>query len=398
MQMVHLKTFFLYFLLTLLSAFAVSGILLASFYSEEFYEYQQADNHIILSKKLDPQYKKFYEKGLNRGYILEIKNSQLEVPIDIDDALLCIKNISFESFKVFDKKPKIAFQTWMNYCSFHDFSQQVIDKKEQELQKNIISTLRENMHYSGDALVPESLITDILNTKNWDGNTQTLLGNQQGISHVLTNQSENLKDLGITELLGVGLSTYYHSSDSRKVNLRNAAKKLHGKIIHPGESFSLVTTLSPFTYGNGYINGIIIKDGKDATAMGGGVCQSVTTIFRAWQNSGLEITKFQPHSKSISYYGGIGFDATMYSSGNSWGNVDLVLKNNTENSILIEVIDRDPYQIILLYGTQDRKVTLDRYYFGKYRTNQVAKWKRSIEYNNSGEWVDNYFNENQGYY
>ena len=141
------------------------------------------------------------------------------------------------------------------------------------------------------------------------------------------------------------------------------------------------------------MNGIIIKDGKDVTAMGGGVCQSVTTMFRSWQNSGLEITKFQPHSKSISYYGGIGFDATMYKSNWSGGDVDLLLKNNSKNSILIKVVDSDPYQIIFLYGTRDRKVALNRYHFSRYAGNQVAKWKRSIEYQNSEEWVDNFFQE-----
>ena len=88
----------------------------------------------------------------------------------------------------------------------------------------------------------------------------------------------------------------------------------------------------------------------------------------------------------------------MYYTGKNWGNVDLVLKNNTENSILIKIVDRDPYQIVLLYGTKDRKVSLSRYAFNKYKTNQVAKWKRSIEYNNSGTWVDNYFQENQKLY
>jgi vancomycin resistance protein YoaR len=159
-----------------------------------------------------------------------------------------------------------------------------------------------------------------------------------------------------------------------------------------------VNTLAPFSYNNGYVNGIIIKDGKDVTAMGGGVCQSVTTMFRSWQNSGLEVTKFQPHSKSISYYGGIGFDATMYKAAWRGGDVDLLLKNNSENSILIKVVDSDPYQMIFLYGTRDRKVSLKRYHFSKYNGNQVAKWKRSIEYKNSGEWVDNFFQEWQKLY
>ena len=395
-----LKTLLFYFLLTFFSLFTISGVLLASFYPDEFYRYTESykNDETKEIKKLDPKYKKYYEKVFNRRYILEIKNSQLENPLYIADVLECLNNKSFEEFKSFDKNPKIAFQKFMTFCSFNDFYQQVSDQKEVEAQRNKINILHKEVHSSQIQTDSEILLNKILNKKNWDVKTSTLLGNQQGIYHTLSHQDENLQQLGIKELIGVGLSTYYHSSYSRKVNLRNAASKLNGKIVHPGETFSIIETFSPFNYNNGYVDGIIIKDGKDVTAMAGGVCQTVTTMFRAWQNAGLEITKFQPHSKSISYYGGIGFDATMYSSGNKWGNVDLLLKNNTENSILIKVIDKDPYQIILLYGTRDRKVYLERYYLGKYKNSQLAKWKRSIEYNNSGEWVYNYFNENQKYY
>ena len=345
------------------------------------------------------KYDKLFKKLTKRATLLQAKNDKLEISLPIENVTYCLKDMSFKQFKNFSSDPKEAFNNALGYCSFYDFSLQIQDRIDTIMKRKKKEETEKKVHSFSGVVVPQYVIDEVLNSENWNKTTRTLLGNQHNIDHDITYLNNvDLSNLGITELIGVGLSKYPHSSRSRKTNLRNAASKLDGKIIHPEGTLSLVNTLAPFNYNNGYVNGIIIKDGKDVTAMGGGVCQSVTTMFRAWQNSGLEVTKFQPHSKSISYYGGIGFDATMYKSAWRGGDVDLLLKNNSENSILIKVVDSDPYQIIFLYGTKDRKVSLNRYHFSKYKGNQVAKWKRSIEYKNSGEWVDNFFQEWQKLY
>ena len=344
-------------------------------------------------------YEVYFEKLKKRARILQAKNNLLEEPIEIDNVVWCLQNISFEKFQNFSESPKKAFSNALGYCSFIDFSQQVQDAIERKMKEKKKKEVQARVHSFHGVVVPQSVINSVLNIANWDKQTRTLLGNQQNIYHDITYlHNPDLDILGIKELVGVGLSKYPHSSRSRKKNLRNAASKLDGKIIHPGETLSIVNALSPFNYKNGYVNGIIIKDGKNVTAMGGGVCQAVTTMFRSWQNAGLEVVKFQPHSKSISYYGGIGFDATMFKSNWSGGNVDLLLRNNSDHSILIKVVDSDPYQMIFLYGTRDRKVVLKRYHFSRYKGNQVAKWKRSIQYGNAGEWVNDFFQEWQKLY
>ena len=352
----------------------------------------QEINTLHTNKTIKNQHTKLFQKGLKRADILEAKNNKLQTPLYIEDTLWCLRNYSFESYTDLGNTPNEAFSIWMNYCSFFDFENQVTDAATRE-QRN---TLTQTFHHYSNVNVPEWLIAQILNTENWDNTTKTILGNQQGFVHTLDHQqTQELRALGIEQLIGVGLSSYSGSTASRKINLRNAASKLNGKIIHPGQSISVANTLAPFTYGNGYTEGIVIKEGENEKEMGGGVCQSVTTIFRAWQNSGLEVTSFKPHSKSIGYYGGIGLDATMYKGPTVWSTTDLLLKNNSENSVLIKVVDADPYQIILLYGTKDRSVSLQRTSFEQYSYSQIATWKRSIEYNNSGEWVDNYFSQNQ---
>ncbi len=352
------------------------------------------------NKKNDSEkYKILFQKLKKRADILQSKNEKLEVSKDIDNAVFCLNAITKEQFINFSEDPDEAFSNALGYCSFFDFSAQIQAKIDRNMKNKKKKEVEKKFHKFSGVIVSQNIINNVLNSANWNKATRTLLGNQQNINHDISYlNNPDLSILGIKELIGVGLSKYPHSSRSRKTNLRNAISKLDGRIIHPEETLSIVNSFAPFTYNNGYVDGIIIKDGKDVHAMGGGVCQSVTTMFRAWQNSGLEITKFQPHSKSISYYGGIGFDATIYKSAWKGGDVDLLLKNNSENSILIKVVDSDPYQMVYLYGTRDRKVLLNRYHFSKYKGNQVAKWKRSIEYKNSGEWVENFFQEWQKLY
>ncbi len=75
----------------------------------------------------------------------------------------------------------------------------------------------------------------------------------------------------------------------------------------------------------------------------------------------MEILERWPHSYRVGYYEQDeppGFDATVYSPSN-----DLKIKNNTENSILIQVIaDLDNYSLVFsLYGKSDgRKVLLTK--------------------------------------
>lgn len=336
-------------------------------------------------------FEKEFNKGIKRSEILVQKNNLLKTPVDIEETRSCIENTSLEKFASFGETPKDAFKNWMKHCRFTSTSalitrQQNVEKKK-EYEKKYTSFKNIN--------IPQEVINSILDTKKWDATTKTLLGNQQEIYHSLESlNNEALNILEIHELIGVGISSFSGSTESRKKNFINAAEKLNGKIIHPGESLSMVKTLSPFTNANGYTEGLIIKDGETETEMGGGVCQTVTTMFRSWNNAGLEITKFKPHSKSIAYYGGIGLDATMYQGPNYASSVDLLLKNNSNTSVLIKTVHSGNYQIFLLYGTKDRKVTLKRTKFESSASKQKAIWERTIEYF-SGEVNNNTFIENQ---
>ena len=87
-------------------------------------------------------------------------------------------------------------------------------------------------------------------------------------------------------------------------------------------------------------------------SIGGGVCQTATTIFNAAFEAGLPVKERHNHSWYISHYP-MGRDATV-----SWGGPDLVFKNDLKHAILIDVTYTDTTFTINFYGTkQGRKVT-----------------------------------------
>ncbi len=145
-----------------------------------------------------------------------------------------------------------------------------------------------------------------------------------------------VNDLGITEVLGVGRSVFKGSPGNRYKNIRHAAfDKLDGLIIKPGEEFSLLDALKPFTLEGGYLPELAIKGDRLVPEIGGGLCQIGTTMFRAAMNAGLQITERRNHSLMISYYndltnGNPGTDATIYDPG-----TDFKFVNDTGHHILI---------------------------------------------------------------
>ncbi len=168
--------------------------------------------------------------------------------------------------------------------------------------------------------------------------------------------TEATNDLGIKELLGTGTSDFSGSPRNRRINIKVASDKLNGLLIAPGEEFSLVTALKPFTQSSGYVPELVIKGNKLIPEIGGGACQIGTTLFRSTLDAGLDITQRQNHSFAVSYYndenGLPGTDATIYDPA-----PDYRFKNDTENYILIQThVGEDDILTYELWGTNDGRI------------------------------------------
>lgn len=179
----------------------------------------------------------------------------------------------------------------------------------------------------------------------------------------------NVNNLGITEALGTGSSTYGGSPANRIANIKHGLAKLNGLLIAPGDTVSLLEQLRPFTVADGYLPELVIKGDEIKPEVGGGLCQIGSTTFRAVMNAGLKVVERRNHSLVVSYYndlanGNPGTDATIYDPA-----PDFKFMNDTANYILLTT-EMDATEKMLhftFWGTSDGRK-------GSYEPPQVLTW------------------------
>lgn len=117
---------------------------------------------------------------------------------------------------------------------------------------------------------------------------------------------------------------------NRANNVRQALANIDGHVVMPGETFSFNEVVGKRTKANGFLEAPIInRDKALVPGMGGGVCQSSTTMYNAALRAGMEIVERHHHSFPVSYIPK-GLDATV-----SWGTQDMRFKNTRETPIYI---------------------------------------------------------------
>jgi vancomycin resistance protein YoaR len=170
------------------------------------------------------------------------------------------------------------------------------------------------------------------------------------------------KELGIVERLTTFTTDMGPSSSNRIHNVHLMANYIDGTIVRPGETFSFNDAVGPRTEERGFREGQMIVGSLLLPSIGGGVCQTATTLFNnAWE-AGLPITERHNHSFYISHYP-VGRDATV-----SWGGPDFGFRNDMAHAILIKAAYTDDTLTFSFYGTDEgRRVTS--------RTGPKANWK-----------------------
>jgi vancomycin resistance protein YoaR len=97
---------------------------------------------------------------------------------------------------------------------------------------------------------------------------------------------------------------------ARTYNLRQAASKLDGTVVLPGQTFDFNGTVGPRDEAHGYKIAPVIAEGELVDGLGGGTCQISGTLHGAVFFAGLDIVERYPHSRP-SFYIKLGLDATV---------------------------------------------------------------------------------------
>jgi vancomycin resistance protein YoaR len=160
--------------------------------------------------------------------------------------------------------------------------------------------------------------------------------------------TQDINDLGIKEIIGVGVSDFTGSPPNRIHNIAIGANSVNGTLIPPQGEFSLIDVLGAINGETGYKKELVIKGDKTIPEYGGGLCQIGTTTFRAALETGLPITERRNHSYRVSYYEPAGTDATIYSP-----KPDFRFLNDTKNHILIQTRLEGNLLVFEFWGSRD---------------------------------------------
>jgi vancomycin resistance protein YoaR len=201
---------------------------------------------------------------------------------------------------------------------------------------------------NGTTLDAKDAQKSIFSAGTGPGNRTAMLG-LTALQPELT--TKEAKALGIRERISTFTTDMGTSSPNRIWNVHLLGNYLEGTVVKAGETFSYNEVVGPRTIERGFREGQMIFGGVLIPSIGGGVCQTATTIFNAVFEAGLPVKERHNHSWYISHYP-LGRDATV-----SWGGPDLAFKNDLKNAILIDVSYTDATFTISFYGTkQGRKV------------------------------------------
>jgi vancomycin resistance protein YoaR len=158
--------------------------------------------------------------------------------------------------------------------------------------------------------------------------------------------------LGIRERISSFTTEMGTSSSNRIHNVHLMAEYIDGTIVRPGQTFSFNREVGPRTEERGFREGQMIIGSLLVPSIGGGVCQTATTLFNNAFELGLPITERHNHSFYISHYP-LGRDATV-----SWDGPDFGFTNDLDHAILIKTSYTDSTLTFSFYGTdQGRHVT-----------------------------------------
>ncbi|MDP1876773.1 MAG: VanW family protein, partial [Actinomycetota bacterium] len=131
-------------------------------------------------------------------------------------------------------------------------------------------------------------------------------------------------------------------------NIGQAAERINGTLLLPGETFSLNDTILERTEKNGYTEGFVVGEGGVfAEALGGGVSTSATAAWTAAFYAGMERVQTVAHSIYISRYKP-GLEATV-----AWGLFDLKFRNDMPTAVFITSSITNGSITVSFWGTKE---------------------------------------------
>ncbi|GHH96730.1 hypothetical protein AM1BK_02730 [Neobacillus kokaensis] len=135
----------------------------------------------------------------------------------------------------------------------------------------------------------------------------------------------------LNEVVVASYTTYFKSNVmGRSKNIALSAQAINNMIIGKEDPFSFNTSVGPSDEAHGYQRAPEAVDGKLVDGVGGGICQTSSTLYNAIDQLGVSYIEKHHHSLHVGYVPK-GRDATV-----SYGGYDFRFKNTTGVPLLLK--------------------------------------------------------------
>ena len=145
--------------------------------------------------------------------------------------------------------------------------------------------------------------------------------------------------------LGSQTTVFKTSTEGRATNVELSAAKVNGTVLNPGEVFSFNDVVGKRTAEAGFKSATAYAGGAVVEEIGGGICQTSSTIYCAALFANLEIVTRSEHGFAVSYVP-YGMDATV-----SWGGPEFRFRNNRDFPIKIVAKTENRELTVEIWGT-----------------------------------------------
>ena len=157
--------------------------------------------------------------------------------------------------------------------------------------------------------------------------------------------AEELEAVLFRDELGTA-TTKISGTAARRNNVRLAGEAVNGLILNDGDVFDFNAVVGRRTVEKGYGTAPAYVNGETVESLGGGICQTSSTIYYAALLSNLEIVERYAHRYVVTYMP-LGMDATV-----SWGGPEFRFRNDTGYPLRIDVACDNSEITVTMVGTK----------------------------------------------
>lgn len=147
--------------------------------------------------------------------------------------------------------------------------------------------------------------------------------------------------------LGSYGTRYNPRNANRTHNILLSTRAIDHVVLAEGEVFSFNQVVGMRTPERGYKPAPVIVRGEYTEGIGGGICQTSSTLFNSVERAGLRVLQRVSHSKNVTYVPK-GQDATV-----SWGGPDFRFQNQLNEPILVVANANRGWLVVDIYGSGD---------------------------------------------